>query len=155
MYNTTFRVGSSDNFYEDLSNVKYKFQTNPSLGFDFGIVYEYRPNWKDYTYEMDGVTNIWRKNQDKYLLRVGISVTDLGGVRYNRHPESRDFYANYEDIPIGSIGFTNGSRPAIKPLMNSWLLNAPSAIRPSDKSFNNSPANGWPDSWMANIARLL
>jgi outer membrane protein OmpA-like peptidoglycan-associated protein len=52
------------------------------LGFDLGVVYENRPDDSEYTYTMDNETQIdHRKNKYKY--RVGLSLLDIGGVRYN------------------------------------------------------------------------
>jgi hypothetical protein len=48
------------------------------LGLDLGFVYEWRPDWKEYKYDMDGETNIWRRDQEKSkkeLLRLTLVLT--------------------------------------------------------------------------------
>lgn len=72
------------------------FRSNSKLGFglDLGVVYEWRPNWKEYKYEMDGVQNIWRQDQDKYKIRVGASILDIGGMKFTKGGLSRDFSVN-------------------------------------------------------------
>lgn len=64
------------------------------LGLDLGFVYEWRPNWKEYKYDMDGETNIWRKDQNKYKIRIGASLLDLGGMKFQKGGMSRNFTIN-------------------------------------------------------------
>ena len=104
LFKSDVRYGASDNIYQlDNGDYKYKFLTNPSLTFDFGLVYEYRPNWMKYKYDMDGKTNLWRRDQDKYLFRLGISITDIGSIRYRRNSVSRDFNADITDWNIHDV----------------------------------------------------
>lgn len=65
-----------------------------SLGLDFGIVWEWRPNYENHLYDMDGETNLERRNENKYKLKVGLSVKDLGFVKFQRYPGSQDFMIN-------------------------------------------------------------
>ena len=64
------------------------------LGLDLGFVYEWRPDWKDFKYDMDGETNIWRRDQDKYKIRVGASILDIGGMKFAKGGLSQDFSVN-------------------------------------------------------------
>ncbi|NRA11954.1 MAG: OmpA family protein, partial [Crocinitomicaceae bacterium] len=64
------------------------------LGLDLGFIYEWRPDWKDYKYDMDGETNIWRRDQDKYKIRVGASILDIGGMKFAKGGLSQDFSVN-------------------------------------------------------------
>ena len=61
------------------------------FGLDLGIVYEWRPDYKDYKFDMDGETNLWARDQNKYKLRVGLSLMDLGGMSFKKGGLSRDF----------------------------------------------------------------
>lgn len=61
------------------------------LGLDLGFVYEWRPDWKEYQYDMDGETNIWRRDLEKYKLRVGASILDVGRMKFTKGNNSRDF----------------------------------------------------------------
>lgn len=67
------------------------------LGLDLGVVYEWRPDWKDYKYDMDGKTNIWRQDKEKYLMRAGLSILDIGGMKFAKGGLSRDFSVNDGD----------------------------------------------------------
>ena len=63
----------------------------PGFGFDLGVIYEWRPKYADYKYDMDGQTGLWRKDQNKYKLKVGLSVTDLGWMKYAHGKGSNNF----------------------------------------------------------------
>lgn len=100
--NGHFNYGYSDNF-EDLINdgtdadpsIATSF-ANLGFGADLGVVYEWRPNWKEYKYDMDGETNIWRKDKNKYKLKASFAINDIGGVKYTKGGESRDFKVNID-----------------------------------------------------------
>lgn len=98
--------GHSDNLIFDTNNgndFKYEFVANPTVGFDFGFEYEWRPKYADYQYEMDGKKGLWRRDKNKYKLKVGFSVLDLGSIKYTKSPNSRNFTANVEDLPTSSF----------------------------------------------------
>jgi outer membrane protein OmpA-like peptidoglycan-associated protein len=65
------------------ANEDYDFDINSSgFGFDFGLVYEWRPNYEDY--DLSRATKIDNNFRDlnKYKLRFGLSVTDIGSINY-------------------------------------------------------------------------
>ena len=74
----------------DRSNIAGKF----SMGFDFGIVWEWRPDYESHLYDMDGETGLERRDENKYKLRVGLSVKDIGVVKFQRWEDSKDFIVN-------------------------------------------------------------
>ena len=53
------------------------------VGFGFGVVYEWRPNWKNHQYSTADEENIWRRDENKYKLKVGVSVLDIGSIKYS------------------------------------------------------------------------
>jgi outer membrane protein OmpA-like peptidoglycan-associated protein len=79
----------------------------PGFGIDFGAVYEWRPHYKDYKYDMDGKTNMWRKDKNKYKLRVGASVLDLGSIKYKKGRYSDDFYIDIDTIKYRILDLTS------------------------------------------------
>jgi outer membrane protein OmpA-like peptidoglycan-associated protein len=106
LFETNVKYGASDNIYQvENGDFKYKFLTNPSLTFDFGLVYEFRPYWMKYKYDMDGKKNLWRRDQEKYLFKLGISITDIGSVHFRRNSLSKDFNANINDWYIHDLKF--------------------------------------------------
>lgn len=64
------------------------------FGLDIGAVYEWRPTYEKYKYDMDGETNIWRRNENKYKLRAGLSLVDMGSMKFTKGGLSRNFAVN-------------------------------------------------------------
>ncbi|TVR79208.1 MAG: OmpA family protein [Chitinophagaceae bacterium] len=134
---TNASYGHSDNFEVDEETLNYRFTANPTLGYDFGLVYEYRPNRRRYQYEYpEGVMND-RRDKEKYAFKVGLSVLDIGRLRFNKHPNSRNFYADIEDWYVKD--FDLGSVADFDDTINSrfiftedeeedFLMNMPTAI---------------------------
>jgi len=108
VFRTDVSYGASDNIYQlDDGSFSYRFLANPSLTFDFGLVYEFRPKWQKFKYDLDGKTNLWRNDQNKYLFKLGVSVTDLGNIKYRRNSLSQDFNADINDWYIGDLAFSS------------------------------------------------
>jgi outer membrane protein OmpA-like peptidoglycan-associated protein len=106
LFKSYVSYGASDNIYQlEDNSYRYRFLANPSLTFDLGFVYEYRPKWESFKYEMDGKTNLWRRDKEKYLFKLGVSVLDIGQIHYRRTNLSRDFDANIDNWYIGNMGF--------------------------------------------------
>jgi len=68
------------------------------VGLDLGFVYEWRPDWKEYKYDMDGETNLWRRDQEKYKIRAGVSIVDIGGMKFQKGGLSRNFSVNSNNL---------------------------------------------------------
>lgn len=107
LFQSEVSYGHSTNFDINQSNVKYKYVSNPSVGFDLGIVYEWRPDHEKYRYDMDGETNLYRKDQNKYKLKVGLSLVDIGKVKFKKAERSRDFVADIHFWDISKIDLSN------------------------------------------------
>lgn len=58
------------------------FYDHRGVGFDIGVTYEYRPDYEEQYYEMDGVKRIVRYDMNKYKWKASASLTDLGFIRY-------------------------------------------------------------------------
>lgn len=96
-----FAYGTSKNVVEMFGVGDEGFSWNPlksdskfGMGGDIGFVYEWRPDWKEYKYDMDGETNIWRRDKEKYKLRAGLSVLDIGAIKFEKAYLSQDFSVN-------------------------------------------------------------
>jgi outer membrane protein OmpA-like peptidoglycan-associated protein len=76
------------------SNNTIQAASKMGVGLDLGFVYEWRPDWKEYKYDMDGETNLWRRDQEKYKMRAGVSILDIGGMKFTKGGLSRDFSVN-------------------------------------------------------------
>lgn len=95
-----FRYGYSKKFDDYVSgglNGLPKSDSKFGLGLDLGVVYEWRPDWDKHKYEMDGKSNLWARNENKYKARVGFSVVDLGGMSFQKGGLSRDFSVNVDE----------------------------------------------------------
>lgn len=90
-----FSYGHSRGFLDgESSSGLPKSASKFGLGLDLGFVYEWRPDYKDYQYDMDGKTNIWRRSQEKYTLKAGASILDIGGMKFEKGNLSRNFNVN-------------------------------------------------------------
>ncbi len=108
----------------------------PGIGADLGIVYEYRPDYQKFKYDMDGEKGLWRRDKDKYKLRIGFSVLDLGGIKFKKNEGSNDFVANINllnlnKFAVGSMKeFDDSLRKTFPPQDNSstYKMSLPTAL---------------------------
>ncbi len=137
LFNSQVNYGHSDNF--DFSNVSlngggssavFDFsQAYPGVGLDLGAVYEWRPSYLKYKYDMDGEKDLWRKDQNKYKLKIGFSITDIGSIKFKKGATSGNFNAD--------VGYWN-----LKPInpksvkeLDDTLLNRFSGTRGTGQSY--------------------
>ncbi|MCX7606965.1 MAG: DUF5723 family protein [Bacteroidia bacterium] len=77
------------NLYEKILDRPFDHQTRFSLGGDIGVVYEFRPRYGRYVYDMDGQVGIERRDRDRYTLRVGAALQDIRSrMRFAKGPLS-------------------------------------------------------------------
>ncbi len=79
---SNFNISYSQDF--QLEELASQFGQNalPSLGYDVGFVYEWRPRLIDYQYNLDGKRNQLPQGEPMYKLRVGLAITDIGKVKW-------------------------------------------------------------------------
>ncbi len=110
-FNSQAAYGHSDNIDEavkafddpnDFTNINsyYKIKSSFGFGMDIGAVYEWRPKYQEFKYNMDGDTGMWRRDKNKYKLKASFSINDIGGIKYRKSPNSRDFNANVQGLGI-------------------------------------------------------
>lgn len=58
---------------------------------DFGVVYEWRPKNINYSYTKYDTLGTVRRDKNKYFLKVGLSVLDLGRLKYKKDYYSSDY----------------------------------------------------------------
>lgn len=63
-------------------------QLGRGYGADLGLTYEWRPDYQRYDYHMDGQDRP-DDSQNKYRLRLGLALTDLGALAYNNDQHVR------------------------------------------------------------------
>lgn len=102
-FKTEVAYGHSDNLNFSSTNPAdvYKFTSSPGFGLDLGAVYEWRPDFSDYQYVMDGVSGLYRRDKNKYKLKASLAVNDIGGIRFKKGGLSNDFVADVTRFNIG------------------------------------------------------
>lgn len=88
---TNFSLSYSDNFNFSELISSFQQEAKPSVGFDVGMIYEFRPRYMDYRYRTDGKTSKTVPGEPKYLLRVGVSLTDIGQLTFKQNVFSGNF----------------------------------------------------------------
>tara|TARA_R110000744_G_scaffold74569_1_gene148868 strand:+ start:722 stop:2812 length:2091 start_codon:yes stop_codon:yes gene_type:complete len=96
--------GRADDY--DSDNYDYEVPDAKGFGVDLGFVYEWRPDYADYVVTgTDGVKTVM-KDKNKYKLKLGLSLTDVGSVNYKgglidsyniNNTITQDDYDNIED----------------------------------------------------------
>ena len=77
----TVTYGYYDDFGAD--GYDYEIPKNASgVGVDVGVVYEWRPNHADYTKTNSNGDTYTLKDKNKYKLKLGLSITDIGSINY-------------------------------------------------------------------------
>ncbi|MCX8080801.1 MAG: DUF5723 family protein [Bacteroidia bacterium] len=109
IFQSDVKYGHSENYEFDENNIKYKFISTPGIGFDIGVVYEWRPDIQNHLYSLDGKDNLERQDHNKYKLKLALSFLDLGSLRFKKGALSNDFFANttnpwyIKDIEIKNV----------------------------------------------------
>ncbi len=106
LFQSDVNYGHSTNFEMTGNSIKYQFVSNFSLGFDLGVVYEWRPQYQKYKYDMDGKTDLWRRDQNKYKLKLGFSAIDIGGIKFKKGELSNDFTADINFWNLSNLDFS-------------------------------------------------
>ena len=99
-----YPAGDMTSNIKNLMNFKY---APPSVGFDLGATYEWRPKKDKYKYQMD-CTDHWRFDQNRYTLAAGISIIDIGAIRYKKGEYSGNFTADITDWRVKDAKFPDG-----------------------------------------------
>lgn len=134
-----FKYGYSDNLPGLIANgLDNKFNSNFGVGLDFGFVYEWRPKYKEFKYDMDGETNLWMKNKNKYKAKVGISLIDLGSMRFKKGGISRNFSVN-NSSPFDLQSFSSASSLSDFDQIIDSLINESSAAGNTNWTSEQSP----------------
>ncbi len=98
--NANIRAGLSNNI--PLTGGSFDdYISGSGVGFDIGVVYEYRPDFADYNSGKSDMKDEPR-NKNKYKLKVGFSALDLGSIKFTKHPEIYDFAINWQNYNINN-----------------------------------------------------
>ena len=96
-------IGGSQDFE---NNSDIEFDANSSgLGFDLGFQYEWRPDHEEYDLNNAKPVDNNFKNLNKYKLRFGVSVTDIGSINYsNAKQDTYDVTGVVTQETVDNIG---------------------------------------------------
>lgn len=138
IFNSHIAYGHSDNLdFTDPNDIKYKFTSSPGIGLDIGGVYEWRPDYASYKYDMDNKTDLWRRDKNKYRFKASLAVNDIGGIRYKKGGLSNDFNANitllnvkkFENVnSIGALDSTFKSTFQVLDNKKTFTMMMPTAV---------------------------
>ncbi len=88
-----------EDYYTDSDRRLFDYFGKNKLGkgsaIDIGIIYEYRPKYREYYYRMDR-KRVEDRTANKYLFKFGASISDFGRIRFN-NPEfvrQRNIYSD-------------------------------------------------------------
>ncbi len=100
--------GYSENL-EDLDDVDIETVSGATgIGADLGFIYEWRTEYKKYTSTDSKGKQFMPKDVNKYKLKIGLSLTDLGSVKYDGIEERYNFNRtlnqnDFEDLDIDEL----------------------------------------------------
>lgn len=97
--------GISDNLSVSDGADDYEFDAfnNTGLGLDLGAVYEHRPNIEKYRYDMDGETGLLRRDRNKYKYKIGFSLLDIGGIKYDKSNDSGNIEGDASGLDVNDL----------------------------------------------------
>jgi hypothetical protein len=86
-----------------LSSLYGDQQLGHGYGADLGLTYEWRPDNERYRFQMDG-QNQADNSRNKYRLRLGLALTDLGAIAYTNAQRVRQGQlANAKTVQLGHL----------------------------------------------------
>jgi len=99
----TLTLGSSQQIFSGAT--RYNFDTNSTgFGLDFGFIYEWRPDYAAYDLAKAKPADNNFKDKNKYKLRFGFSITDLGSITYkNANQEVYDLNRTFTRNDVDNV----------------------------------------------------
>ncbi len=114
-FSNNFDTNNNGEAFENDDDVDYKAQAT-GVGFDLGFVYEWRPEAEKYKTKNANGNLVPLKYKNKYYLKAGLSITDIGSLKYK---ESLSTNYNFNGVVINRETIEDGDfEEEIEPLLN-------------------------------------
>lgn len=78
-----------------------------TFGWDAGLVYEFRAKVKKFRYVDEENNEEQRRDLNKYMFRIGLSLVDMGRFTLNKKPLTNDFSANIVNWNFSDVHASN------------------------------------------------
>ncbi|PJJ08997.1 outer membrane protein OmpA-like peptidoglycan-associated protein [Flavobacterium sp. 1] len=163
-----FVLGTSQDYITGDEDVKFDSESK-GYGADFGLIYEWRPDYESYDLKNAKAVDNNFRDLNKYKLRFGFSVTDLGSIKYKNvkrevydlnktisqanveNADNIEDFLNLYNNPVTTYKDENVNLPAVAHLDIDWnmhkkfYLNLNGNLSLANKSNLNtsSTANIW------------
>lgn len=96
----TVTIGSSQDIITGDEDFKFDSDSK-GFGADLGLIYEWRPDYESYEISKAKVSDNNFRHLNKYKLRLGVSVTDIGSIKYTNMKQ--DVYNINGDVTAQEI----------------------------------------------------
>ena len=97
LYDCSVSYGHTENLEIDPFTFFNAGVQGTGIGGEFGIVYEYRPDYQKFLTREKGGDWYERKDLNKYKIKAGLSLLDVGGIKFNKDIDSYDFTADVDN----------------------------------------------------------
>ncbi|MDO6760119.1 DUF5723 family protein [Tamlana sp. 2_MG-2023] len=136
----------NDNIGED--GYEYELPKATGVGFDLGFVYEWRPDYPKYQKTNSNGDTYYVKDQNKYKLKLGLSITDIGSINYKEGVE-QTYNIDQTDVNVDDLeddfdnadsfkDFLDDFYGSTSPASNGYKVSLPTALHfNADWSFTN------------------
>jgi len=74
---------------------------------DLGFIYEWRPQRQKYRYRGDGKNYTWRQDLNKYKIKLGASLVDIGKIKFDKKEGYYDLNIEIQNSDINKITSLN------------------------------------------------
>jgi outer membrane protein OmpA-like peptidoglycan-associated protein len=81
-----------------------------AFGWDAGLVYEFRARVKKFKYVNESLEEQTRRDMNKYMFRIGLSLVDMGKFTLNKRALTNDHSANILNWDFSNVKATNFSQ---------------------------------------------
>lgn len=131
--NNTVNLNQTNFEYGHAQNSNGLSNRSLSVGGDLGFVYEFRPEKNTFKYEMNGNKNKVRHDLNKYKYKVGVSLLNIGRLKYAKDTNSYDFESNNTSVTTNTLFSSLGAQN----ILNTNSINS-SVLPQTTKSTGNS-----------------